>query len=324
MTTMKALRCHELIGPAGLVWEDVPCPEPGEVCIDVRAAGVNFPELLITAGKYQLQPQPPFIPGGEVSGIVRSVGSPGGDLTPGQRVVATMLFGAYAEQVAVPREAVLPLPDEVDFHAAAAFPITYATGYHALVNRGNLAKGETLLVLGAAGGVGTAAIELGKLLGARVIAAASTEEKVAFCIERGADAGIVTSREDLKERAKALSNGGVDVIYDPVGGDLSEAALRAIAPGGRFLVIGFASGVIPKLALNLTLLKEASVIGVFWGAFAMRERRTQTENMKTLLGWLATGQLRPHIDRVLPMSEGRAALEALARREVRGKILLET
>ncbi len=233
-----------------------PVADDGELLIDVRACGVNFPDVLVTRGKYQFKSDPPFIPGGELSGVVRAVGAGVSDFSVGDRVAATMLKGAFAERVAVPAVSAVKLPDAVSFEVGAATLLTYATTLHALEDRGHLRSGETLLVLGAAGGVGIAAVQLGKLLGARVIAAASTDEKLAFCREHGADEVIAYERESLKDRVKAITGGdGADVVYDPVGGPHAEQALRAIAWKGRFLVVGFASGEIPKIPLNLALLK---------------------------------------------------------------------
>jgi len=322
---MRAVRIHELVGPSGLRVDEVPEPQagPGEVLIDVRAAGVNFPELLLSHGKYQFKPEPPFIPGGEAAGVVRSVGAGVTSLAPGDRVAATMLNGGYAEAIAVPEITAVKFADGVSFEVAAATLLTYATTYHALVDRAALRAGETLLVLGAAGGVGIAAVEIGKWLGARVIAAASTDEKVAFCQERGADAGICYTREDLKERTKALTGGeGAHVIYDPVGGALAEPALRSIAWQGRYLVIGFAAGEIPKIPLNLVLLKGCQIVGVFWGAFVMRDPQKNREHAMKLFAAVAEGKLRPHVDAVLPFARASEALERLGRREVKGKIVL--
>ena len=321
---MRAVRCHELIGPAGLRVDDVPEPEPGagEVLIDVKAAGVNFPDLLITQGKYQFKPPPPFVPGGEVAGVVRAVGAGVTGFSPGDRVAATMLFGAFAERVIAPAAAVARLPDGVSFEVGAAVLLTYATTIHALVDRAALRPGETLLVLGASGGVGTSAIEIGKCLGAKVIAAASSEEKLAYCREHGADATIDYATEDLKERAKALSGGGVDVVYDPVGGDFTEQALRAIGWEGRYLIVGFASGPIPKLPANLVLLKGCQIVGVFWGMFAQRTPGRNAANVERVLGWLAEGKVSPHVDAVIPFERAGEALERLARREVKGKLVL--
>lgn len=321
---MRAVRCHELTGPSGLHVDDVPEPEPGpgELIVDVKAAGVNFPDLLITQGKYQFKPPPPFVPGGEVAGVVRALGEGVTGFSPGDRVAATMMFGAFAERVAVPAAAAARLPEAVSFEVGAAVLLTYATTFHALVDRAALRPGETLLVLGASGGVGTSAVEIGKCLGAKVIAAASSREKLEFCLAHGADAIIDYSREDLKDRAKALSGGGADVVYDPVGGDYTEAALRAIAWEGRYLIVGFASGPIPKIPANLVLLKSCQVVGVFWGAFAQRVPEKNSANVERILGWLAEGKIHPHIDDVLPFERASEALSRLARREVKGKLVL--
>jgi NADPH2:quinone reductase len=321
---MRAVRCHELVGPAGLRVDQIadPVPAPGEVVIDVRAAGVNFPDVLISYGRYQFKADPPFIPGGEVAGTVSAVGAGVTGFAPGDRVAATMVSGAFAERVAVPATMTAKLPASVAFETGAALLLTYATTMHALVDRGRLRSGETLLVLGAAGGVGTAAIEIGKCLGARVIAAASSPEKLAYCREHGADATIDYKSEDLKERAKALSNGGVDVVYDAVGGDATEAALRTMAWGGRHLVIGFASGSIPKVPANLVLLKSCELVGVFWGAFAQRSPAENRAHVERLMAWLVEGRIRPHVDTVLPFDRAREALERLERREVKGKVVL--
>jgi NADPH2:quinone reductase len=322
---MRAVRCHELTGPTQLRIDDVPMPRPatGHVVIDVRAAGVNFPDTLITRGQYQFKPALPFSPGGEVAGIVRELGDGVSHLEVGERVAATMLYGGYAEAVAVPALSVVRLPDHVSFEVGAATLLTYATTMHALVDRAALAKGETLLVLGAAGGVGIAAVELGVLLGARVIAAASSEEKLAFCRAHGAAETIDYTREDLKERVKALTGGrGVDVVYDPVGGALAEPALRAIGWKGRYLVVGFASGEIPKIPLNLTLLKGCQIVGVFWGSFAMREPAANRAHCDAIFAHVAAGRLVPAIDAVLPFDRAGEALARIERREVKGKLVL--
>ncbi len=321
---MRAVRCHELIGPKGLRVDEVPDPTPGqgEVLVDVHAAGVNFPDILITEGKYQFKPPPPFIPGGEVGGVVRAVGPGVTGFAPGDRVAAFMVFGAFAERVLALEGATVKVPDGVGLDVAASMVITYGTMMHALVDRGALRPGETLLVLGAAGGVGTAAIEIGKCLGARVIAAASTPEKIAFCKELGADATIDTSKENLKERAKSLAPGGVDVVADPVGGDLSEAALRSLGWGGRHLVIGFASGTIPKISTNLTLLKACQIVGVFYGMFCGREPAQNRKHLERVFAWMLEGKIRPHIDRRFSFAEAGEALGVVARREVRGKLVL--
>lgn len=325
MALMRAVRCHELCGPAGLRVDEIDAPSvgAGEVLIDVQAAGVNFPEVLLSWGKYQFKPSPPFIPGGEVGGVVRSVGAGVSEVSPGDRVVASMINGGFAEQVVVPAGAVTRLPGGVSFEVGATIPIAYGTTYHALVDRAALRPGETLLVLGAAGGVGVAAVELGKALGARVIAAASSDEKLAFCREHGADEVINYSREDLKERVKALTGGaGADVVYDPVGGELSETALRSTAWEGRLLVVGFAAGNIPRIPLNLVLLKGCQVVGVFWGAFAARAPERNRANIEQVLAWVESGKLRPHLDAVLPFARAREALELLEQRKVRGKVVL--
>ena len=322
---MRAVRIHQLIGPKGLRVDELDSPQPGsgEVQVTVHAAGVNFPEVLLSWGKYQLKPEPPFIPGGEAAGVVTALGKGVEPLKLGDRVVLTTFAGAFAEQLVVSELSAVKLPDAVDFKVGAVTLLTYATTYHALVDRAQLQPGETLLVLGAAGGVGVAAIQLGKLLGARVIAAASTPEKVAFCKQMGADEGISYGTEDLKERVKALTGGdGADVIYDPVGGSYSEAALRAIAWGGRFLVIGFAAGDIPKVPLNLILLKGCQVVGVYWGAFATRDPAKNRANSDLILQWVGEGKLKPHVDSTFEFARASEALEKLERRAVLGKIVL--
>ncbi len=322
---MRAVRCHELIGPSGLRVDEVadPTPASGQVLIDVQAAGVNFPDVLLTRGKYQFRPEPPFSPGGEAAGVVSAVGPGVTAVAVGDRVAATVVYGAFCERVVVPELAAVKLPDGVSFEVGSATLLTYATTYHGLVDRAALARGETLLVLGAAGGVGLAAVELGALLGARVIAAASTDDKLALCREHGAHETICYAREDLKERVKALTGGaGANVIYDPVGGQFAEPALRSIAWEGRYLVVGFAAGEIPKIPLNLVLLKGCQVAGVFWGSFAMREPARNRANAERLFAWVAEGQLSPHIDAVLPFDRAAEALERLERREVKGKLVL--
>lgn len=322
---MRAVRCHELTGPAALRVDEVddPKPGPGQIVIDVRAAGINFPDILITQGKYQFKPALPFSPGGEAAGVVSAIGSGVTSLAVGDRVAATALYGAYAEKLAVPEAAAAKLPDEVPFEIGAATLLTYATTIHALVDRAQLARGETLLVLGAAGGVGLAAVELGKLLGAKVIAAASSEDKLALCREHGADETIDYSSADLKERVKALTGGqGADVIYDPVGGPYAEPALRSIAWQGRYLVVGFAAGDIPKIPLNLTLLKGCQIVGVFWGQFAMRQPAANRKHCEQLLSWVGEGKLRPHVDEVFPFARAGEALERLTTRKVKGKLVL--
>ena len=322
---MRAVRCQELKGPQSVRVDEVtdPKPGPGEVLIDVKAAGMNFPDVLLSYGKYQFKPEPPFVLGGEAAGIVSAVGTGVTAIAPGDRVATWMIHGAFAEKIVAQELATVKLPDGVDFETGAATLLTYGTTYHALVDRAALAPSETLLVLGAAGGVGIAAVELGHLLGARVIAAASTDEKIAFCKDHGAAEGIVYSREDLKERTKVLTKGaGANVIYDPVGGTLAEAALRSIAWEGRFLVVGFAAGEIPKIPLNLVLLKGCQIVGVFFGSFAMREPAKNRANAARLFDWVAEKKLRPHVDAVLPFTKAPEALERLERREVKGKLVL--
>ena len=322
---MRTVRVHELGGPSALRVDEIPEPSlaSGHVLVDVKACGVNFPDVLLSRGLYQFKPPTPFIPGGEAAGIVTAIGAGVTSLAVGDRVAATLLNGAFAERICVPEIAVVKLPDAVGFEVGAATLLTYATTYHALVDRAQLAKGETLLVLGAAGGVGIAAVELGAMLGAKVIAAASSEDKLAFCRAHGATSGIDYSREDLKERIKALTSGnGADIVYDPVGGSLAEAALRGTAWQGRYLVIGFASGEIPKIPLNLVLLKGCQIVGVFWGSFAMREPARNREHAAQIFAWVAEGKLTPAIDAVLPFTEAAAALERLERRQVKGKLVL--
>jgi NADPH2:quinone reductase len=320
---MRAVRVHELTGPGALRLDEVPDPQPGpgEVLLEVRAAGVNFPDVLLSYGKYQFKPAPPFIPGGEAAGVVRAVGAGVASVAPGHRVATTLIHGAFAERIVVPEALVVKLPDAVSFEVGAATLLTYLTTIHALQDRAAIRAGETLLVLGAAGGVGVAAIQLGKLLGARVLAAASSEEKRAFCKSQGADETL--GYEDLKERVKTLTRGsGADVVYDPVGGAIAEPALRAIAWEGRYLVVGFAAGEIPRIPLNLTLLKGCSIVGVFWGQFAAREPAKNRANGERVLAWVAEGKLSPRIDATLPFAEAGEALRRLERRQVMGKLVL--
>jgi NADPH:quinone reductase len=322
---MRAVRAHDLSGPSGLRVDEVPDPSvgAGQVLIEVRAAGVNFPDVLLTRGMYQFKPTPPFSPGGECAGVVRAVGAGVTTVAPGDRVATTVVSGAFVELICVPEMAVIKLPEAVGFEVGAATLLTYATTYHALVDRAHLAAGDKLLVLGAAGGVGIAACELGALLGARVIAAASTDDKLAFCREHGATDGINYATEDLKDRLKALTSGnGVDVVYDPVGGPLAEVALRGTAWQGRYLVVGFASGEIPKIPLNLVLLKGCQIVGVFWGSFAMREPARNRAHATQIFQWVAEGKLAPAIDAVLPFERAAEALERLEQRKVKGKLVL--
>ena len=322
---MRAVVCKEFGPPESLVVENLESPSisPGHVRVRVEACGVNFPDTLIIANKYQFKPPLPFSPGGEISGVVKQVGAQVKQLKPGDRVLGAPGFGGFAEEVALDARNVVPIPDAMSFDEAAAFLFTYGTSHYALKDRGALKPGETLLVLGAAGGVGLAAVELGKAMGAKVIAAASSAEKIQVCREHGADEGIDYGTEDLKDRIKALTGGqGVDVIYDPVGGDFSEAAFRGIAWNGRFLVIGFAAGPIPRIPLNLVLLKGAQIVGVFWGSFTARDPEGHRANVAELMRWYTEGKLKPRISARYPFTRVAEALGDLAARRVKGKVLL--
>ncbi|GMV57416.1 MAG: NADPH:quinone oxidoreductase family protein [Burkholderiaceae bacterium] len=321
---MKAIVCSEWGGPDKLRLGELPLPDPkaGEVRLKVLAAGVNFPDALIIQKKYQLQPPLPFVPGTEVAGMVDAVGE-GVSLAKGTRVVAFVGTGGFAEYVCVNATLTIPLPTGVSDEVAAGFTMTYATSQHALFDRAQLKAGETLLVLGAGGGVGLAAVELGKLAGARVIAAASTDEKLAACHAAGADALINYSTLDLRESVKTLTDGkGADVVYDPVGGGYTEPALRALAWRGRLLVVGFANGEIPSLRINLLLLKEASLVGVYWGEFAKREPKANARMIGELMGWLAQGKLKPRVSHVYPLHETPRALDELLHRRAIGKLVI--
>ena len=322
---MKAVLAKAFGPLEQLVLEDLPPKNagPGEVAITVRACGVNFFDALIVQGKYQSRPPLPFSPGGEVAGVVRGVGAGVSGFADGTRVLAFTGHGGYAGEVIVDAASVVALPEQMDFVTAAGFPITYATSCHALKDRGQLRSGETLLVLGAAGGVGLAAVEIGKILGARVIACASSDEKLALAREHGADALINYAASDLRERIREVTAGkGVDVVYDPVGGGYAEPALRSLAAGGRYLVIGFASGEIPKIALNLLLLKVVSLVGVFWGAFAKAQPQRNAANLAELFTWYTQGRLRPHVSATFPLERYHEALDALVQRKVVGKVVL--
>lgn len=324
--SMKAVLCKSF-GPAeNLVLEEVASPEPkkNEILLDVHAAGVNFPDTLIIEGKYQFKPPFPFSPGGEAAGVVAAVGEKVTHVKPGDRVMALTGWGSFAEQVAVPAYNVMQIPRGMDFNTAAAFGMTYGTSMHALKDRGHLQPGETLLVLGASGGVGLAAVEIGKAMGARVIAAASSAEKLAVAKTAGADELINYSEESLKDRIKELTGGqGADVIYDPVGGDLFDQAIRSIAWNGRLLVVGFASGRIPELPVNLTLLKGAAVVGVFWGSFAQRQPQDNLANFQQLFVWHAEGKLKPLVSQTFPLQQAAAAINALGQRKAVGKVVVE-
>jgi NADPH2:quinone reductase len=323
---MKALLCKQWGPPETLVVEELPTPEVGadDVLIDIHAAAVNFPDSLIIENKYQVKPELPFSPGGELAGEIAAVGDNVSHLSVGQKVIAFTGYSAFAQQIATNANRVIPMPDGVDYVTASAFVMTYGTTYHALADRAALKQGESLLVLGAAGGVGLAAIEIGKALGAHVIAAASSAEKLAVCSEHGADETINYSDEDLKDAIKARTDGrGVDVVYDPVGGPMTEAALRGTAWRGRLLVIGFASGDIPKPPLNLALLKGCSIVGVFWGSFVQREPKENQKQLKTLFSLLGEGKLRPHVSGTYPLAKGGEAITALASRKATGKLVIE-
>ncbi len=322
---MKAIVCKTHGPPESLVLEEVPAPEagPGEVVVRVKAASLNFPDVLIIQNKYQFKPPLPFSPGSELAGVVKAVGAGVERFQPGQRVMAFTTYGAFAEEVKTEASRLVAIPEGMTFETAAAFLLAYGTSDHALRDRGALRAGETLLVLGAAGGVGLAAIEIGKALGARVLACASSAEKLAVCREHGADAAIDYSREDLRERVRALTDGrGPDVVYDAVGGAYSEPAFRSIAWRGRHLVVGFAAGEIPRLPLNLALLKGASVVGVFWGDFARREPARLAESVRQLGEWHAASKLRPHVSRTFPLARAPEALRLMAERRVTGKVVL--
>jgi len=324
---VKAILCKAYGPPDSLVVEDIPSPVagPGEVVVSVKTASVNFPDVLIIQNKYQLKPPLPFSPGSELAGVVKSVGDGVTHLKPGDPVMAITGYGAFAEEVKVDVNRLLPIPGGMDFVSAAAFGLTYATSEHALCDRGELKAGETLLVLGASGGVGIAAIEIGKVLGARVIACASTDDKLAICREHGADDTINYATEDLRERIKAITGGkGADVVYDPVGGTYTELALRSIAWRGRLLVVGFAAGDIPKIPLNLTLLKGCAIVGVFWGEFTRREPQRFLAAMDKLGRWFAEGKLKPHVSETFPLERAADALAMMAARNVKGKVVLET
>lgn len=323
---MKAVVCKQWGPPDSLVIEELPdlLPGAGEVTIDVHAAGVNFPDVLIIQNKYQSKPALPFTPGSELAGVVRAVGDGVSQYKPGDRVIAFVGHGAFAQQACVPVQAVMPMPAGMDFDTAAAITLTYGTSHHAVLDRAQLQAGETMLVLGAAGGVGLAAIEIGRALGAHVIAAASSDEKLAVCREHGAHATINYSTQDLREAIKAATDGrGPDVIFDPVGGSYTEPAFRSIAWRGRYMVVGFANGEIPRIPLNLALLKGASLVGVFWGEFAKREPRANAKSMAQLMGWLAAGQIRPHISARYKLEDTARALEDMASRKVTGKVVIQ-
>jgi len=324
---MKAVLCKAYGPPESLVIEDIEPLKPGrgQVVISVKACGVNFPDTLIIQGKYQFRPPMPFSPGNEVAGVIKEVGEGVKNVKVSDRVIAFTGHGGFAEEVVTDAARIIKMPDNIDFATAATFTMVYSTSYHALKDRAHLKSNETLLVLGASGGVGLAAVELGKMMGAQVIAAASTDEKLAVCKKYGADELINYATEDLKERVKKLTAGnGVDVIYDPVGGNYSEAALRGMAWEGRYLVIGFTTGDIPRIPLNLPLLKGCSIVGVFWGAFAEHDPLRNQQNFQELITWLAEGKLNPYISATYPLEDAAKALNAMMQRKVQGKVVLLT
>lgn len=323
---MHAWLCESLGGVGALQWRELPTPEPraGEVRVAIRAASLNFPDLLIVEGKYQFRPPLPFVPGSEYAGTVEAVGEGVQHLAPGMPVAVIGSTGGFATHATTEASRVIPLPAGFAFDDAAAFAFTYGTSHHALLDRGQLRAGETVLVLGAAGGVGTAAVQIAKAAGARVIAAASSAEKCALCTSIGADATIDYSRENLREALKTLTAGqGPDIVYDPVGGELAEPAFRSIAWRGRYLVVGFAAGGgIPALPLNLPLLKGAALVGVFWGDFVRREPAASAAALAQLSQWYAQGRVRPVIDRRLPMSALPEAYARMGSRQVLGKVVM--
>jgi NADPH2:quinone reductase len=322
---MHAWLCENPVGVDALTWKELPTPEPGEgqVLVAIKAASLNFPDLLIVQNKYQMKPPLPFVPGSEYAGVIEAVGPGVTQLRVGQPVACLSGTGGFGTHTLAPAALCMPLPAGFPPVDAAAFIMIYATSYHALIDRGQLKAGETVLVLGAAGGVGTAAIQIAKAHGARVIAAASTDEKCELCKRIGADATIHYGRDNLRDAIKALTEGkGPDVIYDPVGGDFAEPAFRSIAWRGRYLIVGFASGPIPALPLNLALLKGASLVGVFWGDFARREPQANAAMMGTLANWYAQGKVKPVIDAAMPMSELKAAYARMGSRAVMGKLVM--
>ena len=322
---MHAWLCENPVGVEALVWKELPTPEPqaGQVRIAIRAASLNFPDLLIVQNKYQMKPPLPFVPGSEYAGVVDAVGEGVAHLKMGDAVAAFGGTGGFATHAIADAATVMPLPAGFAFDDAAAFVLTYGTTHHALLDRAQLKPGETVLVLGAAGGVGTAAIQIAKAAGARVIAAASSDEKCELCKQIGADATINYSTANLREQIKALTHGkGPDVVYDPVGGDLAEPVFRSIAWRGRYLVVGFAQGGIPALPFNLALLKGASIVGVFWGDFARREPQANLAALTELAAWYAIGLIKPVIDQRLPMTELPQAFARMGSRQVRGKLVM--
>ena len=322
---MHAWLCENPVGVDAVTWKEMPTPVPGagEVLLEIKAASLNFPDILIVQNKYQMKPPLPFVPGSEYAGVVQALGAGVTHLKVGQSVACLSGTGGFATHTLAPAERCMPLPPGFSFVDAAAFIMTYATSHHALADRAQLKAGETVLVLGAAGGVGTAAIQIAKAMGAKVIAAASSDEKCALCKSIGADSTINYAKENLRDALKALTSGnGPDVIYDPVGGDFAEPAFRSIAWRGRYLVVGFAAGPIPALPFNLALLKGASIVGVFWGDYARREPKANAAMMAELAQWYGQGKIKPVIDSTMPMAELKAAYAHMGSRGVKGKLVM--
>jgi NADPH2:quinone reductase len=322
---MRALVCNEYGPPEKLLIEEHPDPVPGagEVLVDIRAAGINFPDVLVIAGTYQVKIPPPFVPGNEAAGIVEAVGEGVTRVEQGDRVIVTPQGGGFAEKCVAPEKLCLPLPDSLSFEQGAGFTVTYATSYHAFRQSTELQPGETVLVLGAAGGVGSSAVEIAKALGARVIAAASSDDKLQFARESGADETINYSEVSLREALKQLTGGkGVDVVYDPVGGELAQMALRSLAWHGRYLVIGFACGEIPDFPANIALLKEASITGVWWGTWSSHNPGDSLQNMAELAAMVEAGKLNPRVTESYPLERFADAFAAITARRARGKVIL--
>jgi NADPH2:quinone reductase len=322
---VRAVLCREFGPPESLTLEEVdePTPADRQVVVDVRACAVNFPDVLIIQNLYQFKPPLPFSPGAEIAGVVSAVGPGVNGITVGDRVLASTGWGGLAEKIAIDAGSAIPIPEGIDFVGASAFVYAYGTSHYALKDRSRLQPGENLVVLGAAGGVGLAAVELGAVMGATVIAAASSDDKLELCRDRGASLTINYATEDLKARIRELTGGaGADVIYDPVGGDYSEPALRAIAWDGRFLVIGFAAGQIPAIPLNLALLKSCQIVGVYWGAFVGRYPDRHRQNVEELMRWWRDGKLRPHVSSTYPLERASEAIRELADRQAKGKVVV--
>lgn len=322
---MKALVCESFAPYQEMKVQEIEDPELAEgfVMVDLKASGVNFPDILLVEGKYQMKPPTPFIPGMEGAGVVSALGQNTSGVKVGDRVIVATMLGAFAEKVPAPAAQTIPMPESMSFEEGAALTTIYGTSYHALKQRGELKEGETLLVLGAAGGVGLAAVQIGKAMGAKVIAAASNDDKLKAAQDNGADELINYSEMDLKKTVKEMTDGqGVDVVYDPVGGDLAEPALRATGWGARYLVVGFAAGDIPSIPLNLALLNSRDIRGVFWGAFAGRDPRTNAQNMKELFDLYEAGKIKPQVYKSYPLEEFKSAFDDIMARKVIGKAVL--